>query len=248
VSETAVPLDDALASAYRDRRRTDDLLELLKWTPVLVPLPGYSQDLPLVFAPGDPIRFPVVEFEGYNGIPAFTSTAALRAGWPSAQRDRIVPFTGLQLAVLWPEGVEALLLNPGVSLGTAIPAHDMRELAFVLMRLGPRPLDDRTHLRLWAPDTLEPDVRGELQRFAAASPDVVAVRYAVARVERRGREIPYVVLGVELADPQRAPAVFDALVAGLARLPPPAFALWPLTDPPVDTVAAWLAAKASVLE
>jgi hypothetical protein len=241
-------LDRALAAAYHDARRLEDLLELLKWTPVLVPLPGYAGEGPLVFSQGEPIRFPDVDFEGHAGIPAYTSTVSLRAGWPGAHEDRIAPFTGLQLAVLWPESAQSLLLNPGVSLGTAIPADDVRGLQYVLRRLGPRPLDEKTNLRLWDPATIEPDVRGELQRFAAASPDVVGIRYAVARVERRRDPgIPYVVLGIELADPKRAPVVFDALVAALARLPPPAFALWPLTDPPVDTVAAWVAAHGTVV-
>lgn len=248
MSEPAVPLQDALSSAHRDRDRTEELLELLKWTPVLVPLPGYDRDLPLVFRPGDPIRFPNTEYHGHAGIPAFTSTETLRAAWPAAGDDRIVPFTGLQLAVLWPDSAQALLLDPGAEIGTAIAAADVRDLQYVLMRLGPVPLTKKTNMRLWDPDTIEPDVRGELLRFAAASPDVVGIRYAVARVEgRREIGIPYLVLGIELADPQRSAIVFDALVAGLARLPPPAFALWPLTDPPVDTVAAWVAAHGTVL-
>jgi SseB protein C-terminal domain/SseB protein N-terminal domain len=228
-------LEQALAAAFLHDEDVEALLETLKWAPVVVPVPGLERGEPLGLAPGEPLPFPQVEHRGRVGVPAFTAVQLAASLWAGAERDRLVPLTGLQLAVLWPPDDPALLLNPGASLGTAISGRDVRSLQDVFMRLGPEPLEPDSEVLVSRPGDDARALLDDVAAVAARTSAVRSVRAAVVRPDREGAR-PYVVLGLELDEGNAAPAAADALVASVARLAPPAFALWPLTSPPADTI------------
>jgi SseB protein C-terminal domain len=229
-------LEQALAAAFLHDEDVEALLETLKWAPVVVPVPGLARGQPLSLAPGEPLPFPQVEHRGYVGVPAFTAVQLAASLWEGAERDRLVPLTGLQLGVLWPAADPALLINPGASLGTAVSGRDVRSLQDVFMRLGPEPLAPDSGVFVSQPGDDARALLDDVAAVAARTGAVGSVRAAVVRPDREAAR-PYVVLGLELDEGDAAPAAVDALVASAARLAPPAFALWPLTSPPADTIA-----------
>ena len=119
-----IPNEDATSTTAPDGVDTQALLEALASSIALLPQENLAgEDAP----PGGSIAIPVIEQDGTQYVPVFTSAEALTAA--GADPGPAVQLPLAELAASWPSEELWLAINPGSEDGITLPPEGVQALA-----------------------------------------------------------------------------------------------------------------------
>jgi hypothetical protein len=190
------PLEEALIASMRTQSRAP-LLAALGNATVFVPKITPDEQRRLTF--------PLMQHEGRDYIPVFSSRKQARLGAPDHE-DYLTP-TGGQLVLVWPENV-GMLINPGGQLAAALSYDDVKSIRVT----GELSIPAGTDLKVGLLEEEPADLAPTVTRWASGQPEVQAVHRAYIEVDNGS---PQLVLGVELAPGADAETVIGSSAEAL---------------------------------
>lgn len=227
------PLEEALAAAVADASRRGAFFEALAAAEVLIPAPGPApaEDRLMSAPPGSEIDLPVIQDEGRQVVPAFSSMEQLLRFVPEGSGYIQIPVR--DLVKLWRDDLW-LGLNPrgpGVLLGPA----DVRRLGGEVV-----PAPRREGEYLLGEPTEEPAALLDAVRAYAERSGTIAAAYRALMVAREEGARPRIVIGLDLVHGADRDTVFAEVGEAARETGIDGFALVPVALHGPGTVARYL--------
>lgn len=227
------PLEAALAEAAANPSQRPAFLEKLYDSEVLIPAPGPApaEDRLMSAPPGSEIDLPVIQDEGRQIVPAFSSMVQLLRFVPEG--SGYIQVAVRDLVKLWRDDLW-LGLNPrgpGVLLGPA----DVRRLGGEVV-----PAPRREGEYVLGEPTEEPDALLDAVRAYAERSGTIAAAYRALMVDKEEGARPRIVIGLDLVHGADRDTVFAQVVEAARGTGIEGVALVPVALHGPGTVARYL--------
>ncbi len=195
----ANPLEEVLEAASKGDAEPVAFLDALRDSSIIVPCEQTGT--------ADEVEFPIIEHQGRQYVPLYTSEAQAKKGAP--EQDGWLKLTGADLAKMITDAETGLAVNAGGDLGVAIPPDAVQALRGVAQERFPA----GSRVRVGLPAEDPPELREAITSWASGRPEVRAVHHAL--IQGEDDPDPTLVLGLELAPDADPAATVEAVVRNL---------------------------------